>query len=594
MGQGRAIIRGSMRRFLGGLMLAWVEWSLTALLVTAATASASVSPTSGLPGGKLVATWSAPPTSTAPCSTFYPKPITWTFGSVAWAVSPVPSGTTACTSSTNPTAPPSIKGPGTYQVCGMEAAIPPMTLCANYTILSPPPPSPTSTSNPTPPPAATSKSTPTSTPPPTSAVTPTLSAAPPASLSRTSTPPPLPGVGQGHAQPAVCGPALLSAAATTRSEVFMDAVTYRDTPLTVGAVAVGVASVLLLGLRLVSGSPTSPRPLPGRHRFGDVILNRGVVPDDSLWSWFKHRFGDIPIKRGVVPNNSLWSWFTHTGTITALGASAVLLALTGAGSAASQNGLLGQCAAGAALPLSGGVALGLLGLIGGVVLRPYDQVHRLRRGRGSLEGANADSIPSGGTTTSPHGSGTTFEPRADSEVALSFEEGQPDAPIPLSGQPSPLAEPLTATPPKPSITPSEVKETPGRVNLYAPVAPAMGGHAHLTESDSAGVGGFPTYQGNTVAPPGVDLPNPIVQSEAYVQRLTHLLRSFEAGATVVRNEIVATVGDPRVIGTPDQLNTEDQLRLQLAMDRRSKFEETISNILKKVDETASSIAQNLK
>ena len=83
-------------------------------------------------------------------------------------------------------------------------------------------------------------------------------------------------------------------------------------------------------------------------------------------------------------------------------------------------------------------------------------------------------------------------------------------------------------------------------------------------------------------------------SEAYVQRLTDLLRSFEAVATLTQNEIVATVGDLAVIGTPDQLSQEDQLRLQLAMDRRSKLEETISNILKKIDETASSITQNLK
>jgi hypothetical protein len=36
------------------------------------------------------------------------------------------------------------------------------------------------------------------------------------------------------------------------------------------------------------------------------------------------------------------------------------------------------------------------------------------------------------------------------------------------------------------------------------------------------------------------------------------------------------------------------MRLQMAMDQRSKVVETLSNVLKKIDETADQIVQNLK
>ena len=36
------------------------------------------------------------------------------------------------------------------------------------------------------------------------------------------------------------------------------------------------------------------------------------------------------------------------------------------------------------------------------------------------------------------------------------------------------------------------------------------------------------------------------------------------------------------------------LRLQMTMDRRSRFIETLSNIMKKLSETSDSIVQNLK
>jgi len=38
----------------------------------------------------------------------------------------------------------------------------------------------------------------------------------------------------------------------------------------------------------------------------------------------------------------------------------------------------------------------------------------------------------------------------------------------------------------------------------------------------------------------------------------------------------------------------DSIRLQMMMDRISKFEETLSNIMKKLGDTQASIIQNLK
>ena len=43
-----------------------------------------------------------------------------------------------------------------------------------------------------------------------------------------------------------------------------------------------------------------------------------------------------------------------------------------------------------------------------------------------------------------------------------------------------------------------------------------------------------------------------------------------------------------------ELSEEESLRLQMAMDRLSKLMSTLSNILKKISDTADSIARNLK
>ena len=43
-----------------------------------------------------------------------------------------------------------------------------------------------------------------------------------------------------------------------------------------------------------------------------------------------------------------------------------------------------------------------------------------------------------------------------------------------------------------------------------------------------------------------------------------------------------------------ELSDMDQLRLQMAMDRRSKLISTLSNVLKKASDTQQAITQNLK
>jgi Skp family chaperone for outer membrane proteins len=44
----------------------------------------------------------------------------------------------------------------------------------------------------------------------------------------------------------------------------------------------------------------------------------------------------------------------------------------------------------------------------------------------------------------------------------------------------------------------------------------------------------------------------------------------------------------------NEISEMSSMRLQMAMDRRSKFMETLSNLLKKIDDTESAIVQNMK
>jgi hypothetical protein len=59
------------------------------------------------------------------------------------------------------------------------------------------------------------------------------------------------------------------------------------------------------------------------------------------------------------------------------------------------------------------------------------------------------------------------------------------------------------------------------------------------------------------------------------------------------NGVLLLDGLDQVSGGSD-MGTEMQLRLQMYMDRYSKTESTLSNIMKKMSDTAQSTTQNLK
>jgi len=71
--------------------------------------------------------------------------------------------------------------------------------------------------------------------------------------------------------------------------------------------------------------------------------------------------------------------------------------------------------------------------------------------------------------------------------------------------------------------------------------------------------------------------------------------AFEASASFSYDDIKAT--QVQVKGQLDSMNEMSEMtsmRLQMAMDRRSKFVEALSNIMKKIDSTQETIVQNLK
>jgi hypothetical protein len=66
-------------------------------------------------------------------------------------------------------------------------------------------------------------------------------------------------------------------------------------------------------------------------------------------------------------------------------------------------------------------------------------------------------------------------------------------------------------------------------------------------------------------------------------------------ALITRAELCRAVeGMQNDLDSMSELGETESLRLQMAMDRMSKFMSTLSNILKKMSDTASQITQNLK
>src|SRR5262245_10065973 len=149
-------------------------------------ASATVSPTSGYAGAKLVATYSFTPKGS--CSAYHDQ-VTWSFGSTTnWTTSPVPSTSgTQCVSSTPSTAPPSAYAPGSYMVCGTDTSVNSTPACTAYSIK---PPIPKAIASPSPSPNTTSQASPSPASSPAPSATPGVSGGTPGPVASPSSTPP--------------------------------------------------------------------------------------------------------------------------------------------------------------------------------------------------------------------------------------------------------------------------------------------------------------------------------------------------------------------------------------------------------------------
>ncbi len=82
-----------------------------------------------------------------------------------------------------------------------------------------------------------------------------------------------------------------------------------------------------------------------------------------------------------------------------------------------------------------------------------------------------------------------------------------------------------------------------------------------------------------------DKTRPLLAEELDYEAVFHLV------ATLYAKQIQAEIGE---LLEKSELSEMEQLRLQMAMDRLAKMMSTLSNILKKIADTASQITQNLK
>ncbi len=74
-----------------------------------------------------------------------------------------------------------------------------------------------------------------------------------------------------------------------------------------------------------------------------------------------------------------------------------------------------------------------------------------------------------------------------------------------------------------------------------------------------------------------------------------LVRSGAANKTISKAEVDAMVKQTKNdLDSMSEMGEMESLRLQMAMDRMSKMMSTLSNLLKKISDTAQSITQNLK
>jgi cell division protein FtsB len=81
------------------------------------------------------------------------------------------------------------------------------------------------------------------------------------------------------------------------------------------------------------------------------------------------------------------------------------------------------------------------------------------------------------------------------------------------------------------------------------------------------------------------------QATAELPKPTH----FQANSTLTAQQLDAVAKDAQQsLDSMSEMGEMTSMRLQMAMDRRSKFMETLSNIEKSIDDTQSSIIGNLK
>jgi hypothetical protein len=66
------------------------------------------------------------------------------------------------------------------------------------------------------------------------------------------------------------------------------------------------------------------------------------------------------------------------------------------------------------------------------------------------------------------------------------------------------------------------------------------------------------------------------------------LLEMQSGLLAVRADLQAD------LDSMNEMSEMVSMRLQMAMDRRSKFVETLSNVLKKIADTQDAIVQNMK
>ncbi len=100
----------------------------------------------------------------------------------------------------------------------------------------------------------------------------------------------------------------------------------------------------------------------------------------------------------------------------------------------------------------------------------------------------------------------------------------------------------------------------------------------------------------------ISMQTQVIQKQNNPERITTTTSNNNNTIRPVRTPVMAT--QPEIDATVDKAKSDldsmsemgemESLRLQMAMDRMSKMMSTLSNLLKKISETAQSITQNLK